>query len=145
MGLPKEQFFTKLGLSNEDLLGLPDSSPQLPNYQLQALVKLGADAADQLNGRRLRSAWDESWRDLRGEIIDYEESMKRIRDDPTDEERERWKGMAEEEITADIMNYLREKEIERINGLRLVAEVDELAREVHIHKSSRLSRFLHRG
>lgn len=50
-------------------------------------------------------------------VIDLEESIDKVLEDPTEEEKERWKGMTREEIREDIESYIRSYAEER--GIKL--------------------------
>ncbi|MFC1727600.1 hypothetical protein ACFL0Y_03705 [Patescibacteria group bacterium] len=111
---------------------------KMSDWELQ---RLRNEAAQEGRKRQFRRDWDDSWRDLRGRVIDREGAIGNILADPTEEESQRWLGMTSEEIKDDINRYLDRKEDEHISGMRLVAEVDQISREIHIESSPRLARY----
>lgn len=113
----------------------------LQQLSVSELRQLRDEAREQLRRRQFQRDWEASWGDLRGRVIDREESIEAILANPTEEERQRWAGKSPEEIRDDINRYLDGKEDEHIEGMKLVAEVDGISREIHIEASPRLARY----
>ena len=85
--------------------------------------------------------WEASWEDLQSKVIKRKESIERILAEPTEEEKKRWERMTDEEIRADINEYLDKKAAAYIRRMKLVASVDQGAFVTHIDSSSKLERW----
>lgn len=106
--------------------------------------RLGGDSrrsGAELKRRQFQAAWEASWQDFRGKVFDRKEATVNILAHPTAEEQQRWIGMTPDQIKADIETYVDRKEQEQIAAWRFVAEIDSIARDLHIQSSPGLAGF----
>jgi hypothetical protein len=113
----------------------------LSSMSIIELQQLRQEVEREESKKRFELDWEESWNDLKGKVFKREEAIEAILSSPSEEETKRWAGLTHDEIVEDINIYLDIKEDEHIGQYRLVAEIDSIAREMHINSSPRLAQY----
>lgn len=113
----------------ENLQGLPD-------WKLEELHR---EVNEEARRRQFKRDWEASWKDLEARCVNVDQAVQNILESPTEEERRRWVGKTPEQIRTEIEKHVKDKASEHVGQLRFVAELDEIARQMHIEVSPRLA------